>query len=161
MKLFVCLTKLTKFLGMFSFSAKILVELFLGGTTLWILMESWGGFCQQMRFPDSGVLKEDCIEMNWIESILYFVGFHRKSSLNVLLHWISLLGVRLPFKVKSNYVKEPISKIGLEGMLERFYEEEVGIPLTILTPNVPKYDNTSKTRQCANESQVSKPTFIV
>ncbi|RVX00484.1 Berberine bridge enzyme-like 15 [Vitis vinifera] len=60
-------------------------------------------------FPELGLVKEDCIEMSWIESILYFAGF-------------------------PDYVKEPISEIGLEGIWRRFYEEEAATVEMIFSP---------------------------
>ncbi|KAM7524801.1 hypothetical protein LguiA_014703 [Lonicera macranthoides] len=75
----------------------------------------------QETFPELGLLREDCIEMSWIESILYMAQFPRGSPLDVLLN-------RNPqgrgfFKGKSDYVREPISEKGLLGIWERLYEE--------------------------------------
>ncbi|PHT76595.1 Cannabidiolic acid synthase [Capsicum annuum] len=49
----------------------------------------------QKSFPELGLVKEDCIEMSWIESILFFAG-------------------------KSDYVQRPISINGLEGIWKLF-----------------------------------------
>uniref|UniRef100_F6HM13 Uncharacterized protein n=2 Tax=Vitis vinifera TaxID=29760 RepID=F6HM13_VITVI len=68
----------------------------------------------QESFPELGLVKEDCIEMSWIESILYFAGFPGGASLDGLLDRTPL--TRRFFKAKSDYVKEPISEIGLEGI---------------------------------------------
>ena len=78
----------------------------------------------QERFPELGLVKEDCIEMSWIESILY-VGQIQNESLEILLD----RNFRTPlnssfYKVKSDYVKEPIPEIGLKGLWSRFSEEE-------------------------------------
>nr|XP_015882479.2 berberine bridge enzyme-like 18 [Ziziphus jujuba var. spinosa] len=97
-------------------------SLFLGGVDrLLPLMEK--------SFPELGLTKEDCTEMSWIESTLYFNGFANGESLEVLLDR-SPSGVILPFKIKSDYVKEPIS----ETSWERIYEEEVGKAMLILVP---------------------------
>lgn len=37
-----------------------------------------------MRFPELGLVKEDCIEMSWIESILCFSGFPSRTPFDVL-----------------------------------------------------------------------------
>ncbi|KAJ6967111.1 hypothetical protein NC652_004615 [Populus alba x Populus x berolinensis] len=55
-------------------------------------------------FPELGLVKEDCIEMSWIESTVYFAQFPRNTSLEVLLN-------RSPrptsfFKGKTDFVKE-------------------------------------------------------
>ncbi|WMV15543.1 hypothetical protein MTR67_008928 [Solanum verrucosum] len=43
----------------------------------------------QDRFPELGLVKKDCIEMSWIESILFFNSLPRGTSPDVLLHWNS------------------------------------------------------------------------
>ncbi|XP_049371909.1 berberine bridge enzyme-like 28 [Solanum verrucosum] len=68
------------------------------------------------RFPELGLVKEDCIEMSWIESILFFADFPRGTSLDVLLNWNTTTNQRGYFKGKSDYVQQPISINGLEGM---------------------------------------------
>lgn len=70
----------------------------------------------QDSFPELGLVKDDCIEMSWIESILFFAGFPRNTSLDVLLDWnTSTYGTGF-FKGKSDYVQRPISINGLEGI---------------------------------------------
>ena len=76
----------------------------------------------QKNFPELGLVKADCIEMSWIESTLFVYGFPNGSSLDVLLDRTP--PSRAAFKGKSDYVKEPISEIGLEGLWRRFFEEE-------------------------------------
>lgn len=86
----------------------------------------------QESFPELGLVREDCTEMSWIQSTLYFAGFTSGESLDVLLNRTPL--VRPPFKGKSDYVKEPIPEAGLEGIWERFYDKEAETALMILTP---------------------------
>ncbi|KDP34617.1 hypothetical protein JCGZ_11140 [Jatropha curcas] len=74
-------------------------------------------------FPELGLRVEDCIEMSWIESTLYFAGFPIGSSLEVLLDKTQLY--KANFKAKSDYVTEAIPKGGLEGIWKRFLEEEL------------------------------------
>ncbi|KAG5622075.1 hypothetical protein H5410_007293 [Solanum commersonii] len=64
----------------------------------------------QDSFPELGLVKDDCIEMSWIESILFFAGFPRGTSLDVLLNWNTTTNQRGYFKGKSDYVQQPISK---------------------------------------------------
>ncbi|KAJ9705869.1 hypothetical protein PVL29_003800 [Vitis rotundifolia] len=71
-------------------------------------------------FPELGLKKEDCIEMNWIESVLYWSNFDNGTSVNVLLN-------RTPeslkfLKRKSDYVQKPTSKDGLEGLWKKIIE---------------------------------------
>ncbi|KAK2977087.1 hypothetical protein RJ640_017611 [Escallonia rubra] len=96
----------------------------------------------QENFPELGLAKEDCTEMSWIESVLYFAGFPRGESLEVLLDRTPL--VRQYFKAKSDYVKEPISKNGLKGIWKMFYEDEAEAAEMILSPYGGKMDEISE-----------------
>ncbi|XP_018854957.2 berberine bridge enzyme-like 18 [Juglans regia] len=102
------------------------VSLYLGGidNLLSLMQES---------FPELGLVREDCTEMSWIESTLYFAGFPSGESLDVLLS-------RTPrtrptfFKAKSDYVMEPIPEVGLEGIWERFFEKEAEKAILVMIP---------------------------
>ncbi|XP_010250637.1 PREDICTED: cannabidiolic acid synthase-like 1 [Nelumbo nucifera] len=90
-------------------------SMFLGGSEKLLQM-------MDARFPELGLKREDCIEMSWIQSVLYYAGFSTSEPLEVLLD-------RRPqfksfFKAKSDFVKEPISETGLEGIWKRLYEDE-------------------------------------
>jgi len=84
----------------------------------------------QDSFPELGLMRENCSEMSWIQSILYFGGFSPRDSLDVLLSRTAQF--KGFFKGKSDYVKEPISETGLEGLYRRLLEEEAS--MLILTP---------------------------
>ena len=71
-------------------------------------------------FPELGLKKEDCKEMSWIESVLYWANFDNGTSVDVLLS-------RTPYSVKflkrkSDYVQKPISKNDLEGLRKKLIE---------------------------------------
>ena len=101
------------------------ISVFLGGIdSLLDLMEK--------RFPELGLLREDCTEMSWIESVLFVAGLPSGQSPEILLDRTPQS--RLSFKAKSDYVKEPIPEKGLEGIWERLYEEEVGRAIMIMSP---------------------------
>ncbi|KAJ0017424.1 hypothetical protein Pint_11328 [Pistacia integerrima] len=98
--------------------------LFLGGVDFLVPL-------MQQSLPELGLEKSDCIEMSWINSILYFAGFQGES-MDVLLS-------RTPtsfytFKAKSDYVKEPIPETAFEGIYERFYEQEAEGAVMIFIP---------------------------
>ncbi|KAL0409344.1 UNVERIFIED_CONTAM: Berberine bridge enzyme-like 18 [Sesamum radiatum] len=78
----------------------------------------------QEKFPELGLREEDCIEMSWIESILYFAGL-RNEPFDVLLSRIPT-GMYSPvyFKGKSDYVRRPIPVSGLRGMWRFLHEED-------------------------------------
>ncbi|XP_022761023.1 berberine bridge enzyme-like 8 [Durio zibethinus] len=78
----------------------------------------------QERFPELGLVKEDCTEMSWIESILYF-GQVQNKSLDILLDRSYKTTLNGPaFKTKSDYVKKPIPEAAFEGIWSKFYEED-------------------------------------
>ncbi|XP_027345475.1 berberine bridge enzyme-like 21 [Abrus precatorius] len=87
--------------------------LFLGGANeLVTLLEK--------EFPLLGLKKENCNEMRWIDSVLWWANFNDGSSLDALLD-------RNHYKVhfdkkKSDYVQTPISKDGLKWIWKKMIE---------------------------------------
>ncbi|KAI8525423.1 hypothetical protein RHMOL_Rhmol13G0229500 [Rhododendron molle] len=75
-------------------------------------------------FPELGVERKDCTEMSWIQSVLHFAGFSTRKSYDVLLNRTNRY--ESSFKAKSDYVKEPISEKGLQGLWKILGEEESG-----------------------------------
>ncbi|CAA3022116.1 reticuline oxidase-like [Olea europaea subsp. europaea] len=75
-------------------------------------------------FPELGVLEEDCNEMSWIESILYFSGLDDGSSMSDLKN--RYLQDKHYFKAKSDYVKTPISRIGITSAINILDKEPKG-----------------------------------
>ncbi|MBA0616701.1 hypothetical protein Godav_026200, partial [Gossypium davidsonii] len=67
----------------------------------------------QQRFPQLGLSRQDCIEMSWIESILYYNQLQNQP-LEILLNrtFRTPVGGQY-YKIKSDYVKEPISETAL------------------------------------------------
>lgn len=78
----------------------------------------------QRRFPELGLVREDCAEMSWIESILY-MGLLPNQTLSILLdrtHQSPLLSPS--FKSKSDFVKKPMPEIAFQGMWSKLFEDE-------------------------------------
>ncbi|KAJ9538578.1 hypothetical protein OSB04_031311 [Centaurea solstitialis] len=73
-------------------------------------------------FPELGLEKKDCIEMSWLESVLFIAGYPSTVPTSVLL--AGKPAFLNYFKAKSDFVKEPIPEKGLEGIWERYFEEE-------------------------------------
>ncbi|XVF12467.1 hypothetical protein REPUB_Repub08aG0121100 [Reevesia pubescens] len=96
----------------------------------------------QDRFPELGLVKEDCIEMSWVESILYYGGVSRKR-LDILLDRNAL--AKPIFKAKSDYVKEPIPESGFEGMWPKFFEKEAGVSFMMMVAFGGKMDAIPET----------------
>ncbi|CAH1412707.1 unnamed protein product [Lactuca virosa] len=73
-------------------------------------------------FPQLGLKKSDCIEMSWIESVLFYRNFSIGTPTTALL---SRTAEKLnPLKIQSDYVKDPISKQGFEFIFEKMKELE-------------------------------------
>ncbi|XP_060974840.1 tetrahydrocannabinolic acid synthase-like [Cannabis sativa] len=89
-------------------------------------------YLMEKRFPELGLVREDCTQMSWIQSALFVAGLPSEQSPEILLDRTPQS--RLSFKAKSDYVKEPIPEKGLEGIWERLYEEEVGSGIVIMSP---------------------------
>ncbi|KAK7368712.1 hypothetical protein VNO80_10740 [Phaseolus coccineus] len=87
----------------------------------------------QNSFPELGLVREDCTEMSWIESILYMAGFTNGESTDVLLNRTQLNGLSF-FKAKSDYVKDPIPDVGLQGLWPFLYEDEAEDAFVQFTP---------------------------
>ncbi|KAE8694261.1 FAD-binding Berberine family protein [Hibiscus syriacus] len=77
----------------------------------------------EQRFPELGLTIQDCTEMSWIESILYNNGIQNQP-LEILLNRTYRSPINTPYyKIKSDYVKEPISETGLNGLFSRLTDE--------------------------------------
>ncbi|KAK4440272.1 Berberine bridge enzyme-like 18 [Sesamum alatum] len=77
----------------------------------------------QEKFSELGLIEQDCTEMSWIESILYFAGLKDESP--DILRCTSPTGIfeRVYFKAKSDYVRKPIPMNGLIGIWRFLHEE--------------------------------------
>ncbi|KAJ9691166.1 hypothetical protein PVL29_013369 [Vitis rotundifolia] len=69
--------------------------------------------------PELGLQSEDCLEMSWVETTLAFAGIPKGTPPDVLLNRTTS---PVYFKFKSDYVKEPISKEGLELIWKKMME---------------------------------------
>ncbi|KAL8512734.1 hypothetical protein ACS0TY_019024 [Phlomoides rotata] len=74
----------------------------------------------QECFPELGLVRDDCIEMSWIQSALYFER-HPLDSPEILLDRTI---PKTYVEVKSNYVQSPIPVNGIEGIWKFYYERE-------------------------------------
>jgi hypothetical protein len=77
-----------------------------------------------------GLTRKDCQETSWIKSVLYIAGFPNETPPEVLLKGKPTF--KNSFKAKSDFVREPIPKTGLEGLWQRLLSEDS--PLMIWTP---------------------------
>ncbi|KAL2932996.1 Berberine bridge enzyme-like 8 [Bienertia sinuspersici] len=70
---------------------------------------------------EKSLKKDECKEQSWIQSTIYFYGLPMNSSLEVLLDRVPAMGV-LYGKHKSDYIKEPIPKAGLDILWKKMIE---------------------------------------
>ncbi|KAK9115217.1 hypothetical protein Syun_022014 [Stephania yunnanensis] len=85
----------------------------------------------QESFPELSLRREDCIEMSWVQSTLYFYGLVPfNGSLRILLDRTPT--PRYSFKGKSDYVKNPIPKSALGELWRR--ASEVDNPFIFMVP---------------------------
>ncbi|KAL4388205.1 hypothetical protein GQ457_09G000670 [Hibiscus cannabinus] len=66
------------------------------------------------NFPELGLTQNDCLEMSWVESALYWAGFPNGTSIDVLLDRVQTS--RVFYKTKSDYYKAVIPREGLETL---------------------------------------------
>ncbi|KAK2644852.1 hypothetical protein Ddye_020047 [Dipteronia dyeriana] len=71
----------------------------------------------KQSFPELGLSNKDCIETSWIKSVLYIGGYPSNTPPEILLEGKSTF--KNYFKAKSDFVKEPIPEIALEGIWKR------------------------------------------
>ncbi|KAI5568586.1 hypothetical protein POPTR_012G034700v4 [Populus trichocarpa] len=107
--------------------------LFLGDTSR--LLE-----VMQKSFPELGLARKDCIEMDWIGSVLYEAFFPTNSTPEVLLQRKNLFPAYT--KSKSDFAQSPISETALKGLWKIFFQEDK--LATLLIPYGGMMDKISK-----------------
>ncbi|XVF09378.1 hypothetical protein REPUB_Repub07fG0087500 [Reevesia pubescens] len=75
-------------------------------------------------FPELGVAEEDCKETSWIESVLFFSGLGEGATVSDLKN--RYLPDKHYFKAKSDYVRIPISPMGIWAALNILDNEPKG-----------------------------------
>ncbi|KAM0062278.1 putative tetrahydroberberine oxidase [Helianthus debilis subsp. tardiflorus] len=87
-------------------------SLFLGNSTrLLSLMDD--------SFPELGLQDSEIVEMSWVESALVYAGFPVGTPIETLLSRTQQPERDRPFKIKSDYLKNPISKKGLKSIFKK------------------------------------------
>jgi FAD/FMN-containing dehydrogenase len=93
-------------------------------------------------FPELGLARQDCIETDWINSTVYLAFFPNNTPPEVLLQRRNI--VKLFFKAKSDYAKEPLPETALEGLWDIILEEE--LPTVAFTPYGGKMSEISESQ---------------
>ncbi|XP_054813315.1 berberine bridge enzyme-like 8 [Prosopis cineraria] len=71
-------------------------------------------------FPELGLKQLDCIETSWIKAVMFWTNINITEPVEILLDRTTQLLNH--FKMKSDYVQQPISKEGLEGIWKKMIE---------------------------------------
>ncbi|KAL2551761.1 FAD-binding Berberine family protein [Forsythia ovata] len=71
-------------------------------------------------FRNLGLKQSDCTEMCWVEYVLFWTNFPAGTPVNILLSRVPQVLTHL--KRKSDYLKNPILKQGLEFIFKRMIE---------------------------------------
>ncbi|GJU12699.1 berberine bridge enzyme-like protein 8 [Tanacetum coccineum] len=90
-------------------------SLFLGNTTSLVSL-------MDKTFPELGLQESDCAEMSWVDSTLVYSGFPVGTSREALLSRSQQSKRQRKFKIKSDFLKEPISKQGMKSIFKRMKE---------------------------------------
>ncbi|XP_047972751.1 berberine bridge enzyme-like 28 [Salvia hispanica] len=98
---------------------------FLGGASRLLAL-------MQEHFPELGLKREDCIEMSWIQSVLYADGIPTESPPQILLNRTQP-NIAF-FKGKPDYVENLISEKEFEGVWQYFYEDEGASAFVLMVP---------------------------
>ncbi|KAL7129225.1 hypothetical protein ABFS83_13G050700 [Erythranthe nasuta] len=93
----------------------------------------------EQSFPELGVRREDCTEVSWMQSALFFGGYSIQVSPEVVTSRNPEIRSTLPitryyFKAKLDYVQEPISIKGFEGMWKLLLEREANMGELLVVP---------------------------
>ncbi|KAL9282309.1 unnamed protein product [Arabidopsis thaliana] len=83
------------------------------------------------KFPELGLDIQDCTEMSWVESALWFADFSKGESLGVLAN---RKRTSLSFKGKDDFVQEPIPEAAIQALWRRLEAPEARLAKVILTP---------------------------
>ena len=84
------------------------------------------------NFPELGLLKQDCIELSWIESAPLFSNFTLGTDPKILLDKTAI--PRNSFKGKSSFTKQPLSLEALNTLWEMWLKQPVRTTLIQYTP---------------------------
>ncbi|KAA0047086.1 tetrahydrocannabinolic acid synthase-like [Cucumis melo var. makuwa] len=96
-------------------------------------------------FPNLGLTKANCKETSWIQSTLIAAGFTNGQPLEILLTKPTLSN-NISYKIKSDYVKQPISEHAFKGIWDRLQSHEVETSQLFLFPYGGKMNNISSSK---------------
>ncbi|KAE8653301.1 cannabidiolic acid synthase [Cucumis sativus] len=84
------------------------------------------------NFPELNLSKEECSEMSWIKTVLTMAGFPNQEPFEVLLNRTPPFG--LSTKIKSDYIKKPMSEAAFKTMLKRLKAQDIEVAQIMFIP---------------------------
>ncbi|XP_051129418.1 tetrahydroberberine oxidase-like [Andrographis paniculata] len=93
----------------------------------------------QQSFPELGVRREDCLEVSYIQAVLFFGGYNVLQSPELLTSRnpevpSAIRATRFSFKAKTDYLHKPIPKSGIEGMWKLLLERAPDMAELLMVP---------------------------
>ncbi|XP_051129422.1 tetrahydroberberine oxidase-like [Andrographis paniculata] len=93
----------------------------------------------QQSFPELGVRREDCLEVSYIQAVLFFGGYNVQQSPELLTSRnpeipSAIRATRFSFKSKTDYLLKPIPKYGIEGMWKLLLERAPDMAELLMVP---------------------------
>ncbi|XP_030480906.2 LOW QUALITY PROTEIN: cannabichromenic acid synthase [Cannabis sativa] len=87
-------------------------------------------------FPELGIKKTDCKELSWIDTTIFYSGVVNYNTANFKkeIFLDRSAGKKTAFSIKLDYVKKLIPETAMVKILEKLYEEEVGVGMYVLYP---------------------------
>ncbi|KAK9175590.1 hypothetical protein WN944_027597 [Citrus x changshan-huyou] len=85
----------------------------------------------EKSLPELGLKKEDCMELSWVELIVYFDGGFMARDLLKLETLLDRNYSKSFWKMRADFVMKPILVKGLEGMYD-FFQEQGGKNLQVV-----------------------------
>ncbi|PIA64717.1 hypothetical protein AQUCO_00100289v1 [Aquilegia coerulea] len=76
----------------------------------------------EQSFPEIGLKKEDCTEMSWIKSVVYFAVYSLETNLNLLLERKNPILPKRRYMTKSDYVQKHMPEKVFEEICKRLHE---------------------------------------
>ncbi|KAE8726986.1 FAD-binding Berberine family protein [Hibiscus syriacus] len=85
----------------------------------------------EQRFPELGLTRQNCTEMSFVEAIILNNGIQNQP-LEILLNATARVPIVSPaYKVRADFVKEPISETGLNGLFSRLTDDAAAMTILV------------------------------
>ncbi|XP_039062686.1 berberine bridge enzyme-like 18 isoform X2 [Hibiscus syriacus] len=88
----------------------------------------------KQRFPELGLTRQNCTEMSFVEALILNNGIQNQP-LEILLNTTARVPIASPaYKVKADFVKDPIPETGLNGLFSRLTDDAAAMTILVFVP---------------------------